>query len=1038
MGGVVFVDEAYQLNDNQGHRILDFILGHAEKMKGDFGLIIWVFAGYQKQMDDLFKHNPGLPSRFPYKFVFADYTNEELQSIFQGLLDRGGEEVSNSRRTSTSSDSTPKKVSSLPMTSFQNQSYYGSRPDQIDQWGNKWRWDAANYTYVDDYDNVTGYGTNNLGTSANPIVSRSDNKRWCFDSKAKNWYNADLPKERISVYPGKPQHSSPTKNSKPFEVSDPKFIRIAIRRLGHLRGTTGFGNARAVRNLFNSSHRRLTERIISLRSRGQTPNIHLFERDDLLGPRATKTAMENCAAWCELEKLEGLTEVKESLTNLMDLVVENADREDEEKPLLEISLNRVFLGNPGTGKTTVAKLYARILSDLGLLSKGEVILKNASDFVGDARGKSETTTRSILEQASGSVLVIDEAYGLFSETGNGNEPYREAVINTLVEQIQGVPGEDRAVVLLGYKEEMERMLAKCNPGLARRFQLENAFIFTDYDDDALTRILIDKVQSSGLKISPSAAIFAVSRLAKARAGPHFGNAGAVGNLLSDAKLRMMARLQDARRMGNFPDSDTLIEKDFVPEGWTDEPIDPAQLLSSLVGCDAIRDKLEEYCSIAKYNKSEGCDIKDNMSFNFIFTGSPGTGKTTVARLMGKMFCSLGLIPCDEVVELSASDLITGYVGQAGKATREKFEKARGKVLFIDEAYQLNPQQGGSYMQEVVDEIVKLLTSEEYKGKIVVILAGYADDMNNMLKVNAGLRSRFSEFIHFDDFSAERTSDLILKRLSVQKSRVQKSEELFRLAERIIRLPGFANGRDIDTLVKKAKISMIRRHFTATTAAVVTMEDLRVAFDELALSKDFGTKMDPTTQATSAAPLATATQTRTAPAPPKLATSITTSTTIQQTNETLKEEEENDDDDVEEETQIAGKGENAFDLLDAGFLRELQTVLDSHGLNSASQIQRLSCLSNDTIEITNLLQEIAQVLSISYQKAEELWTQWKTGQDTVQEHLAKQEEEKKMAIAQKRKALVPIWRCGVCSQADMPYIVCYVAPFIVRYEERELK
>jgi hypothetical protein len=85
--------------------------------------------------------------------------------------------------------------------------------------------------------------------------------------------------------------------------------------------------------------------------------------------------------------------------------------------------------------------------------------------------------------------------------------------------------------------------------------------------------------------------------------------------------------------------------------------------------------------------------------------------------MGRMFFSLGLLPCDDVVEISASDLVTGFVGQAGGKTLDLLTKARGKVLFIDEAYQLNPQQGGSYMQEVVDELVKCLTSEEFKGKI---------------------------------------------------------------------------------------------------------------------------------------------------------------------------------------------------------------------------------------------------------------------------------------------------------------------------------
>lgn len=143
-----------------------------------------------------------------------------------------------------------------------------------------------------------------------------------------------------------------------------------------------------------------------------------------------------------------------------------------------------------TGKTTVAKLFAGILTDLGLLSKGEVVLKTASDFVGSVIGESEAKTRAILKSAEGCVLVIDEAYSLGGGGGAGQggggglnsvqDPFRSAVVDTLVEQVQNVPGEDRCVLLLGYKAEMENFMRTANPGLARRFALDNAFIFEDY------------------------------------------------------------------------------------------------------------------------------------------------------------------------------------------------------------------------------------------------------------------------------------------------------------------------------------------------------------------------------------------------------------------------------------------------------------------------------------------------------------------------------------------------------------------------------
>lgn len=136
------------------------------------------------------------------------------------------------------------------------------------------------------------------------------------------------------------------------------------------------------------------------------------------------------------------------------------------------------------GKTTVAKLFAGVLNDLGLLSKGEVVLKTASDFVGSVLGESESKTRAILKASEGCVLVIDEAYSLSGAFGwggtGGGDPYRTAVVDTLVEQVQNVPGEDRCVLLLGYRAEMEAFMKRTNPGLARRFAVDNSFVFEDY------------------------------------------------------------------------------------------------------------------------------------------------------------------------------------------------------------------------------------------------------------------------------------------------------------------------------------------------------------------------------------------------------------------------------------------------------------------------------------------------------------------------------------------------------------------------------
>lgn len=201
---------------------------------------------------------------------------------------------------------------------------------------------------------------------------------------------------------------------------------------------------------------------------------------------------------------------------------------------------------------------------MGLLSKGEVIVKNPSDFRGSVLGSSEKNTRDILRAANGNVLVIDEAYALCTSNGlNGtSDPYGTAVIDTLVEQIQARPGDDFAVVMLGYRKEMENMFKNVNPGLSRRFQLDKAYEFPDYDDASLLKILRTKAKDSHLSIAIPVAKVAVRSLARARAKPNFGNGGAIDSMLSEAKERMQKRngISYTLTMEDFDIEDTSLDE----------------------------------------------------------------------------------------------------------------------------------------------------------------------------------------------------------------------------------------------------------------------------------------------------------------------------------------------------------------------------------------------------------------------------------------------------------------------------------------------
>merc|ERR1719181_894814 len=225
--------------------------------------------------------------------------------------------------------------------------------------------------------------------------------------------------------------------------------------------------------------------------------------------------------------------------------------------------------------------------------------------------------------------------------------------------------------------------------------------------------------------------------------------------------------------------------------------DKSLVFEGLVGCEFIKSRLSEYEKVIDAARLSGRDALDDLGMTFCFQGSPGTGKTTVARRMGMLFESLGVLPSAEVVQVSASDLATGFVGQAARKTRDVFESARGAVLFIDEASRLYDPAGRSYMQEAVDEIVTLLTEEPYRGKMVVIFAGYAGQMEAMLdRVNPGLKSRVSDVIDFPDFDAAAAAEIAEAMLARKRLRVPRS--LAPDAARLVGAPQWANGRDVET------------------------------------------------------------------------------------------------------------------------------------------------------------------------------------------------------------------------------------------------
>jgi len=520
--------------------------------------------------------------------------------------------------------------------------------------------------------------------------------------------------------------------------------------------------------------------------------------------------------WKELDDFIGLQNVKEEIHKIID----NINEAKRNGSTVRIENHYVFTGNPGTGKTTIARIFADILSALGVLPKGQLVEVSGRDLIADIVGGTERNVQEKVDEAMGGVLFIDEAYGL------NDDSFGKAAIEKLIKLLSDHKGEFICIIA-GYRKEMSDFL-RMNTGLDRRFNKK--IEFEDYNAKELEqifRIMMKKegkkngVESYRLDDKAEQMIHIEFEKMYNYRSEDFGNAGEVGNFLNNAIENQRIRLRDMSNEERERNKNILTYED-ITGGETEKVIDLQEImmeLDQMVGLESVKESLTDLAASIINEQRDAQEENRKPEINvshYLFLGNPGTGKTTVARLMGKILYSLGVIRRPEVIEVSRKDMVSVYQGGTAEKTNEVVMRAvrNGCILFIDEAYSLCTNENDTYGQEAINTLTPLLLN--YKGKFVCIAAGYTREMNYFLDQNSGLSSRFNETITFEDYNADDLFHIFMSMAQHHPKHPIISDEALLSVKHLMarayaaRTANFGNARTVQNTLEKAMKNRDRR------------------------------------------------------------------------------------------------------------------------------------------------------------------------------------------------------------------------------------
>lgn len=524
----------------------------------------------------------------------------------------------------------------------------------------------------------------------------------------------------------------------------------------------------------------------------------------------------------KMDKMIGLLSVKEQIRTIISTdIVEKERKRRKGHEYIPGTMHMIFGGNPGSAKTTVAKLFAGIAKEEGILKSGAFVECGGMSLDGFG---CEYAIREAFEAAKGGVLFIDEAYSMRSDVA----------VTVLIQEMEN-HRDEVIVILAGYNERMQAFLKK-NEGLKSRipFWID----FPDYNADELTDILRLMVKDRGLSIEEDAVKEAHYIFEKACHVDNFGNGRYVRNLLDKAMQNQSVRLLDKcesadkirkKELFSIIKEDICSIEDIVEERKkAGSSRNELQEMIGLTKTKAVIEKVIASFRLRKLCMNRGI-AKDKASLHMVFSGNPGTAKTTVARLLADILKDEKVLSTGAFVEVGRADLVGETVGSTAPLVKKRFKEAQGGVLFIDETYSLCDSYENGYGDEAINTIVQEM--ENHRDNVIVIFAGYPDKMKHFLDRNPGLLSRIAFQVEFEDYSVDELCDiteLLLKNKGMKASNLAM-RKLRSIYEKAKKNSDFGNGRFVRKTIEEAEMNLAERLLELDEADIT--EDLLTTLEE---------------------------------------------------------------------------------------------------------------------------------------------------------------------------------------------------------------